>query len=292
MKNEARPQLIKGNSLAGMTDLNPARAGERHATVRQPAAFTLIELLVVIAIIAILAALLLPALAAAKEKAKRTQCLSNLRQLAIGALSYAIDNQDYVMQARDIPGSNPKTYVQVCLNPPDAASAAMAGLTVQTNVASVWTCPNRPGFPLYEPGFPQYDIGYQYFGGITLWRNPAFPSGTPSYSPVKLALAKASWCLAADCIGKIDGAWSRPNDPANRDDVVYSNLPQHHGRNLLPVGGNEVFADGSARWFKFKTMYYLTSWAMDGTRKFYFYQADLPPAFNTPGVLDQLKAQY
>lgn len=107
--------------------MNPARS-------RKSGGFTLIELLVVLAIIAILASLLLPALTKAREQARRTQCLSNLRQIAIAYNLYGDDNASRYPTA-EMMGKSSFREVTDPLGIPQLLAGHMAP-------SRVWLCPS------------------------------------------------------------------------------------------------------------------------------------------------------
>lgn len=136
--------------------------------MRRRIGFTLIELLVVIAVIAILAAILFPAFAQAREKARETTCLSNLKQIGTGVIMYL----------QDWDGTYPLNRLYAL---PGGATCGQKVLTWKTETLpyvkniEVYRCPSNPANRQLDEtqgaeslGYPAFPISYSYNGAV-LW---------------------------------------------------------------------------------------------------------------------------
>ena len=203
---------------------NPISFIERYST--RGSGFTLIELLVVIAIIAILAALLLPALAKSKEKAKAMKCLSNIRQASLASIMYAGDNDDVMVDLEIVlkprrdafvpgyPGYNHMTWW------PDLLRRYLPSKFVVDCASSKGD--NQYGVPrgkIAEVGLGRFGIGLNH---IELSYSPW--NHATSKPPPKLQLIKApsDTVLFADT--------GRVGNPKERDPDLWEEQP---GRQLL-----------------------------------------------------------
>jgi len=106
---------------------------------QKPLAFTLVEILVVVSIIGLLAAILLPSISGVRRQSLRVACMSNLKQIGVGILTYRHHNRDVFPTARSIP----EPWVEVTVEDPPLPEALQMEIPKDSGI---YACPGDKGY--------------------------------------------------------------------------------------------------------------------------------------------------